>query len=181
MARAASAVGCCLVCGTWNSFLIMSLTEYPFSSATKSLLVLPVPQLLQLQEPQGRVLGSRGALVCVCPLATVLFLVTSFFPSCSSSTCPSEHLLIPFVPLSSCCQSSHVSRVPIWTSFQRRDVLKTTAGGGGIPGHVPGGCFKCQVWGRDTHRNRETGGCDAQLGCRSASCPSPELSLASQR
>ena len=133
----------------------MSLTECPFSSATRSLLVLPVPQLLRLREPQGRVLGSRGALVCMHPLGTVLFLVTAFLPSCSSSTPPSEHLLVPFVPLSSCCQSSHVLRAPIWMSFQRRDVLKTTAGGGGIPGHVPGGCFKCQVWGRDTHWNEK--------------------------
>ena len=161
MARAASAVGCCLVCGTWNSFLIMSLTECPFPFATRSLLVLPVPQLFQLQEPQGRVLGSPGALVCVRPLGTVFFLVTSFFPSCSSPTPPLEHLLVPFVPLSSCCQRSQVLRAPIWTSFQRREVLNTTEGGGGIPGHLPGGCFKCQVWGRDTRRNGETGGCDA--------------------
>lgn len=145
---------------TWSSFLIVSLTECPFPSATRSLLVLPVPQLLQLQEPQGRVLASPGAPVCMRSLGTVSFLVTSFFPSCSSSTPPSEHLPVHFIPLSACCQSSHVLRAPMWMSFQRRDVLKTTAGGGGIPGHLPGGCFKCQVWGRDMHRNRKTGGRD---------------------
>lgn len=44
----------------------------------------------------------------------------------------SHPLLIPFAPPSASCHNSHVLRAPIWTPFQRRDILKTAGRMGGV-------------------------------------------------